>query len=176
MGGFWETAKNVPASAKKNGQNCFGNFVKMPIKHLGKLVQTQITDCKNLSLWATRVLYSAERPNSARISSAFSLRGEKDFCNLFFGVRTSAKQVPDPTRYPVLLSIPNPTRFIFGSHRVAGNPKIGYYPPFWVSPVRGGLSHHQMLFSGTGTHKKDPRVQKKCEICHFNVKYDSWLH
>ena len=29
-----------------------------------------------------------------------------------------------------------------------------------------------MLFSRTGTHKKDPRAQKKCQICHFNVKYD----
>ena len=30
---------------------------------------------------------------------------------------------PNPTRYPVFFSIPDPTRFSFRNHRVAGNPK-----------------------------------------------------
>ena len=30
---------------------------------------------------------------------------------------------PNPTRYPVFFAIPDPTRFSFGNHRVAGNPK-----------------------------------------------------
>ena len=87
---------------------------------------------------------------------------------------------PHPTRYPVFLSIPDPTRFSFGNHRVAGNPKLrvlpdisgkpeilgttrnfGYYPIFRVSPIRGKQYHHQVLFSGT--HKKDPRVQKSAK-------------
>ena len=50
---------------------------------------------------------------------------------------------PNPTRYPVFSSIPDPTRFNFENHRVAGNPKyrvlpeisgntrsFGYYPKF----------------------------------------------
>ena len=96
---------------------------------------------------------------------------------------------PNPTRYPVFLSIPDPTRFSFRNHRVAGNPKhrvlpdilgkpevsgttryLGYHPISRVSPVRGKQYHHQLLFFGN--HKKDQRVQKKCKICHLNVKYD----
>ena len=105
--------------------------------------------------------------------------------------RLRLRAVPSgyPTRYPVFLSIPDLTRFSFGNYRVAGNPKhqvlpdisgqpevsgttrsFGYYPIIRVSPVRGKQYHHQVLFFGN--HKKDPRVQKKCKICHFNVKYD----
>ena len=35
---------------------------------------------------------------------------------------------PNPTRYPVFLSIPDPTRFSFRYHRVAGNPKHRVLP------------------------------------------------
>ena len=34
----------------------------------------------------------------------------------------------DPTRYPVFLSIPDPTRFSFENHQVAGNPKYRVLP------------------------------------------------
>ena len=94
---------------------------------------------------------------------------------LSFILSTVPSGYPNPTRYPVFLSIPDPTRFSFGNHRVAGNPKhrvlpdipiypgstrsFGYYPIFQVSPVRGKQYHHQVLFFGN--HKKDPRVQKK---------------
>ena len=58
---------------------------------------------------------------------------------------------PNPTRYPVFSSIPDPTRFNFENHRVAGNPKyrvlpeisgntrsFGYYPKFRVLPDISG--------------------------------------
>ena len=35
---------------------------------------------------------------------------------------------PNPTRYPVFHSIPDPTRFSFENHRVAGNPKYRVLP------------------------------------------------
>ena len=35
---------------------------------------------------------------------------------------------PNPTRYPVFLSIPDPTRLSFGKYRVAGNPKHRVLP------------------------------------------------
>ena len=35
---------------------------------------------------------------------------------------------PNPTRYPVFLSIPDPTQFSFENHRVAGNPKYRVLP------------------------------------------------
>ena len=35
---------------------------------------------------------------------------------------------PNLTRYPVFLSIPDPTRFSFGNHQVAGNPKHQVLP------------------------------------------------
>ena len=44
-----------------------------------------------------------------------------------------------------------------------------YYPiyqvnlKFRVSPVRGEQEYHEVLFSGTGTHKKDHRVQKSAK-------------
>ena len=34
---------------------------------------------------------------------------------------------------------------------------------FRVSPVRGEQDHNQVLFSGTGAHKKDQRVQKSAK-------------
>ena len=45
---------------------------------------------------------------------------------------------PNLTRYPVFHSIPDPTRFSFGNHRVGGNPNyrelpdISGIPKFWV--------------------------------------------
>ena len=58
---------------------------------------------------------------------------------------------PNPTRYPVFSSIPDPTRFNFENHRVAGNPKyrvlpeisgntrsFGYYSKFRVLPDVSG--------------------------------------
>ena len=60
---------------------------------------------------------------------------------------------PNPTRYPVFLSIPDPTRF------------------------RGKQYHHQVLFFGT--HKKDPRLQKKVQnlpfLCQVWLWNSSWL-
>ena len=46
---------------------------------------------------------------------------------------------PNLTRYPVFLSISHLTRFSFGNHWVSGNQNIGYYPIFWVSPIRRKL-------------------------------------
>ena len=54
-----------------------------------------------------------------------------DLCNDKYSVPSG---YPNPTRYAVFLSIPDPTRFSFRNHQVAGNPNIGYYPIFRVNP------------------------------------------
>ena len=54
---------------------------------------------------------------------------------------------PNPTRYPVFSSIPDPTRFNFENHRVAGNPK------YRVLPDISGKPEHQL-------YPKYPRVNK----------------
>ena len=79
--------------------------------------------------------------------TAGPVHGAHDGCSL---VKTQLKVFwavpngyPNPTRYPVFSSIPDPTRFNFENHRVAGNPKyrvlpdisgntrsFGYYPKF----------------------------------------------
>ena len=80
-------------------------------------------------------------------SSAGSLNHPLEFCN----TGSVPNGYPNPTRYPVSSSIPDPTRFNFENHGVAGNPKyrvlpeisgntrsFGYYPKFWVSPEVSG--------------------------------------
>ena len=85
---------------------------------------------------------------------------------------TVPSRYPNLTRYPVFLSIPDLIQFwkssgsrqpkTLGISRYFGETRsFGYYSIFWVSPVRGEQDHHQVLFSETGTHKKEPRVQKK---------------
>ena len=74
------------------------------------------------------------------------------------------------TRPATRYFLPYPTRFSFRNHRVAGNPK------FWVPPHISGINRKRKTIPSSGTllwePQKDPRVQKKCKICHFNVKYD----
>ena len=47
---------------------------------------------------------------------------------------------PNPTRYPVFLSIPDPTRFSFGNHRIAGNPKHRVLPNISGKPEVSGIT------------------------------------
>ena len=49
---------------------------------------------------------------------------------------------PNPTRYPVFLSIPDPTRFSFGNHRVAGNPKHRVLPDISGKPEVSGTTRY----------------------------------
>ena len=49
------------------------------------------------------------------------------------------------TRYPVFLSIPDPTRFSFENHRVAVTRNIGYYPIFRVFPDTNVPKYHNFL-------------------------------
>ena len=49
---------------------------------------------------------------------------------------------PNPTRYPVFLSIPDPTRFSFGNHRVAGNPKHRVLPDISGKPEVLGTTRY----------------------------------
>ena len=77
---------------------------------------------------------------------------------------------PNPTRYPTIFSIPDPTRFSFENHRVAGNPKcrifqvsrsFGYYPIFWV------LGQHQFQEVALPHRDSDPNF---CQAC-ISAKY-----
>ena len=89
---------------------------------------------------------------------------------------------PNPTRYLVLLSIPDPTRFSFGNYWVAGTRNIGYYPMFRVNPKFrvlpdiSGITHKRKTIPSSGAPlwdpQKGPQGAKKCKICHFDVKYD----
>ena len=42
------------------------------------------------------------------------------YCSI---LRPVPNRYPNPSRYPIFLSIPHPTRFSFENHRVAGNTK-----------------------------------------------------
>ena len=47
---------------------------------------------------------------------------------------------PNPTRYPVFLSLPDPTRFSFRNHQVAGNPKHRVLPDISGKPEVSGTT------------------------------------
>ena len=49
---------------------------------------------------------------------------------------------PNPTRYPVFSSIPDPTRFNFENHRVAGNPKYRVLPDISGKPGFSGVTRY----------------------------------
>ena len=49
---------------------------------------------------------------------------------------------PNPTRYPVFLLIPDPTRFSFRNHRVAGNPKHRVLPDISGKPEVSGTTQY----------------------------------
>ena len=49
---------------------------------------------------------------------------------------------PNPTRYPVFFSIPDPTRFSFENHRVAGNPKYRVLPDISGKPEVSGITRY----------------------------------
>ena len=49
---------------------------------------------------------------------------------------------PNPTRYPVFFSIPDPTRFSFENHRVAGNPKYRVLPDISGKPEVLGITRY----------------------------------
>ena len=49
---------------------------------------------------------------------------------------------PNPTRYPVFHSIPDPTRFSFENHRVAGNPKYRVLPDISGKPEVSGITRY----------------------------------
>ena len=49
---------------------------------------------------------------------------------------------PNPTRYPVFLSIPDPTRFSFRNHRVAGNQEHRVLPDISGKPEVLGTTRY----------------------------------
>ena len=49
---------------------------------------------------------------------------------------------PNPTRYPVFFSIPDPTRLSFENHRVAGNPKYRVLPDISGKPEVLGITRY----------------------------------
>ena len=61
---------------------------------------------------------------------------------------------PNPTRYPIFLSIPDPTRFSFRNHRVAGNPKHRVLPDISGKP---GVSD-TTRYSGYPKYPKIPDI------------------
>ena len=94
-------------------------------------------------------------------------------------LRSVPNGYPNPTRYPVFSSIPDPTRFNFENLRVAGNPKyrvlpeisgntrsFGYYPKFWVLPDISGCKlfvnypEYPELPGNTRNTRNYPRVKK----------------
>ena len=86
---------------------------------------------------------------------------------------------PNPTRYLVFSSLPDPTRFSFANHRVAGNPKyrvlpkilgntqsFGYYPKFRVLPNVSGCKlfvnypEHPELPGNTRNTRNYPKIPR----------------
>ena len=64
---------------------------------------------------------------------------------------------PNPTRYPVFLSIPDPTQFSFGNHRVAGNPKHRVLPDISGKPEVSGITRKRKTIPSSGALLWDPQ-------------------
>ena len=64
----------------------------------------------------------------------------------YFSITFTSQAVPsgypNPTRYPVFLSIPDPTQFSFRNHRVAGNPKHRVLPDISGKPEVSGTTRY----------------------------------
>merc|ERR1712105_321303 len=76
---------------------------------------------------------------------------------------------PNPTRYPVFHSIPDPTRFSFENHRVTGNPKYRVLPDILGKPGVSGITRYLYtriyptypeIPENTRHTRKYPRVKK----------------
>ena len=65
---------------------------------------------------------------------------------------------PNPTRYPVFLSIPDPTRFSFRNHRVAGNPKHRVLPYISGKPEVSGTTRAHWKSNRTLNKTPTPTV------------------
>ena len=72
---------------------------------------------------------------------------------------------PNPTRYPVFCSIPDPTRFSFRNRRVAGNPKHR------VLPDISGITRNRKTIPSSGAllwePQKGPQGAKKVQNLPF---------
>ena len=77
--------------------------------------------------WHRKVLYPAQIPF---IPNPIPLTAPRSVPNGY----------PNPTRYPVFFSIPDPTRFSFENHRVAGNPKYRVLPDISGKPEVSGIT------------------------------------
>merc|ERR1712130_718762 len=82
--------------------------------------------------------------------------------------QTGPSGYPNPTRYPVFLLIPDPTRFSFENHRVAGNPKYRVNPEFRVLPdiYIPVYTHKYPTYPEIPESKKDTR---KYPIVYFDT-------
>ena len=58
------------------------------------------------------------------------------------GQRPVSSGYPNPTRYPVFHLLPDPTRFSFENHRVAGNPKYRVLPEISGKPGVSGITRY----------------------------------
>ena len=80
---------------------------------------------------------------------------------------------PNPTRYPVFLSIPDPTRFSFENHRV--NPEFRVLPDISVKPEVSGITQHtrntQKIPKNTRKYPKYPKYLKIPETKRDTRKY-----
>ena len=63
-------------------------------------------------------------------------------CKICFRTHTVPSGYPNPTRYPIFLTIPDPTRISFGNHRVAGNPKHWVLPDISGKPKVSGTTRY----------------------------------
>ena len=82
---------------------------------------------------------------------------------------------PNPTRYPVFFSIPNPTRFSFRNHRVAGYPKRRVLPNISGKPKVLGTSryfgyhpHKRKTIPSSGALLREP--QRRNQGCKKSAK------
>ena len=110
-----------------------------------------------LSLPPQKSKYFAENPNLDGSSSGNTKPGVEyvivkvttQSAHCLTSIKSPAPQsvavpseYPNPTSYPVFLSIPDPTRFSFGNHRVAGNPKHRVLPDISGKPEVSGTTQY----------------------------------
>ena len=107
---------------------------------LSPKVKTSTPQGCPLFLWPTFLIFRRPRAPPCWVIKLLQWQDEKVEP---LGARTPVPSgYPNPTRYPVFLSIPDPTRLSFKNHRVAGNPKHQVLPDISGKPEVSGTTRY----------------------------------
>ena len=88
------------------------------------------------------ILWHSSSKQKGRIGDNSWMKMTFFLCKICFRTHTVPSVYPNSTRYPIFLSIPDPTRISFGNHRVAGNPKHRVLPDISGKPEVLGTTRY----------------------------------